>query len=110
LQAFNKILEWGDLKPSIVAQMASNYYSFWSKLDDASVASLVQYKSEFIQLLIYGPIRDRDDQKMDGALLLKSTSLEEIAEADGYVHLATDVLITADSVNHGYPCCVERQN
>lgn len=63
------------------------------------MASLVQYKSEFIQLLIYGPIRDRDDQKMDGALLLKSTSLEEIAEADGYVHLATDVLITADSVN-----------
>jgi hypothetical protein len=52
-------------------------------MSDTSMASLHQYKSEFIQLLMYGPIRYRDDQKMDGALLLKSTSLEEIDETEG---------------------------
>jgi tRNA guanosine-2'-O-methyltransferase len=83
LQAFNKILAWGDLRPSIVAQMASNYYNFWSKLTDDSLASLQQYKSEFTQLLIYGPMRDREDQKMDGVLLLKATPSQDIAEADG---------------------------
>lgn len=72
------------MKPSIVAQMAAHYYDFWSKDVTEIVVSLEQYKSEFIQLLIYGPVRDRDDQKIDGALLLKSTAIEEVTEAEGY--------------------------
>ncbi|KAI9277942.1 hypothetical protein BC943DRAFT_298425 [Umbelopsis sp. AD052] len=87
-KAFHKIFDWGDLRPYIVTQMASNYYRYWSKMSDTSMASLHQYKSEFIQLLMYGPIRYRDDQKMDGALLLKATALEEINETEGTAELS----------------------
>ncbi|KAH8553159.1 hypothetical protein BGW37DRAFT_488649 [Umbelopsis sp. PMI_123] len=87
-KAFHKIFDWGDLRPYIVTQMASNYYQFWAKMSEISMVSLQQYKSEFIQLLMYGPIRYRDDQKMDGALLLKSTTLDEIAESEGTAELS----------------------
>lgn len=82
-KALNMVLETGQLKPFIMAQTSHLLHQYWSRMTDESNRSLIQYVPEVAKLLVFGPLRDRDDQKIEAALTTKLATPAEILEAEG---------------------------
>lgn len=82
-KALNMVIETGQLKPFIMAQTSHLLHQYWSKMTEESNQSLIQYAPEIAKLLVFGPLRDRDDQKIEAALTTKLATPAEILEAEG---------------------------
>ncbi|CAO3698396.1 unnamed protein product [Rhizopus stolonifer] len=82
-RALNMVLETGDLKPFIVAQAADLLHDYWSTFTPEACESMQQYAPEFAKLAVFGPLRDREDQKLEAAVSLKLANEDELSEADG---------------------------
>lgn len=78
-------MKLGDLKPHIVSQCATRCYDFWRQNTTEAISSLVLYKNEVIQLLVFGPLRDREEQKIDSAIAYKLEGREIIDDVEGLV-------------------------
>ena len=76
-KAMDYIMEIGELKPFVVAQMAKLLHAFWLTRPEL----MVDYASEIVKLLAYGPLRDREDQKLEAATVIKLQNAETIREA-----------------------------
>jgi hypothetical protein len=44
---------------------------------------LIQYAPEIAKLLVFGPLRDRDDQKLEAAITAKLATPTEVEAAEG---------------------------
>lgn len=77
------VLDTGDLKPFIVAQASNHLHSYWSTFTEDACRSMQQYAPEFSRLAVFGPLRDREDQKLEAAISLKVATSEELEEAEG---------------------------
>ncbi|KAI9478551.1 MAG: hypothetical protein EXX96DRAFT_571334 [Benjaminiella poitrasii] len=84
-RALQKILDVSDIKPFFAAQAANLLHAYWSTFTKEANQSMLDYVQEFRKLLVFGPLRDRDDQKIEAALATKLASPEEIREAKGTV-------------------------
>ncbi|EPB84910.1 hypothetical protein HMPREF1544_08345 [Mucor circinelloides 1006PhL] len=82
-KALNMVIETGQLKPFIMAQTSRLLHQYWSSMTEESNQSLIQYVPEVAKLLVFGPLRDRDDQKIEAALTTKLATPAEILEAEG---------------------------
>ncbi|KAI9281150.1 hypothetical protein BY458DRAFT_430265 [Sporodiniella umbellata] len=82
-KALNMVIETGELKPFIVAQTAKLLHDYWSTLSQEASESMQQYAPEIAKLAVFGPLRDREDQKLESALSLKLAGQEELSEAEG---------------------------
>ncbi|CAO3620518.1 unnamed protein product [Mucor fragilis] len=82
-KALNMVIETGQLKPFIMAQTSRLLHQYWSSMTPESNQSLIQYVPEVAKLLVFGPLRDRDDQKIEAALTTKLATPAEILEAEG---------------------------
>ncbi|KAI9275765.1 hypothetical protein BDA99DRAFT_195528 [Phascolomyces articulosus] len=86
-KVLNYILEIGELKPFVVTQCATLLHAFWSEHTEVSDRSMLHYAPEIAKFLIYGPLRDRDDQKLEAALAIKLQEPETVREAENSVAL-----------------------
>lgn len=77
------VLETGDLKPFIVAQASKLLHDYWATFTPEACQSMQQYASEFAKLAVFGPLRDREDQKLEAAISLKLAEVEELSDAEG---------------------------
>lgn len=77
------VLETGELKPFIVAQTSKHFHKFWSTFTEEANKSMIQYAPEIANMLVFGPLRDRDDQKIEAAIATKLASPAQILEAEG---------------------------
>jgi hypothetical protein len=77
------VIETGDLKPFTTAQCTQLLHNYWSQYTPESMQSMIQYADEIASLLTFGPLRDREDQKLEAALGLKIASPAEREQADG---------------------------
>lgn len=82
-RALNMVLQTGELKPYIVARTAELLHNYWSSFTEETVQSMIDYAPELAQLLVFGPLRDREDQKIEAALASKIATEEEVLEAEG---------------------------
>ncbi|CEP13385.1 hypothetical protein [Parasitella parasitica] len=82
-KALNMVIETGQLKPFIMAQTSHLLHQYWSTMTKEANESLIQYAPEIAKLLVFGPLRDRDDQKIEAVLATKLASPAEILEAEG---------------------------
>ncbi|KAI8643710.1 hypothetical protein BD408DRAFT_341945 [Parasitella parasitica] len=82
-KALNMVIETGQLKPFIVAQTSHLLHQYWATMTKEANQSMIQYVPEIAKLLVFGPLRDRDDQKIEAALTTKLASPAEILEAEG---------------------------
>ncbi|KAG1051318.1 hypothetical protein G6F43_006464 [Rhizopus delemar] len=82
-RALNMVLETGDLKPFIVAQASKLLHDYWATFTPEACQSMQQYASEFAKLAVFGPLRDREDQKLEAAISLKLAEVEELSDAEG---------------------------
>ncbi|ORE16390.1 hypothetical protein BCV71DRAFT_265697 [Rhizopus microsporus] len=82
-KALHMVLDTGDLKPFIVAQASKHLHSYWSTFTEDACRSMQQYAPEFSKLAVFGPLRDREDQKLEAAISLKIATSEELEEAEG---------------------------
>ncbi|KAI8390273.1 hypothetical protein BD560DRAFT_362076 [Blakeslea trispora] len=82
-KALHMVLQIGELKPSIVAQAAKLLHGYWSQFTPETDQSMLQYASEIARLAVFGPLRDRDDQKLEAAFATKLASAAAIQEAEG---------------------------
>lgn len=80
-RALNYMLEIGDIKPFVVAQCASQLYEFWSTHSSEANQSMLQYARDIGRLLVFGPMRERDDQKLEAVVAHKYEEPETIQEA-----------------------------
>ncbi|KAI7864646.1 hypothetical protein BDF14DRAFT_1987237 [Spinellus fusiger] len=86
-KALATVLGVGEIKLYFVTQCAELLYKYWSTYTDAANQSMIQYSSEIISLLLFGPMRDREDQKIDAAISVKLQDAETVKEAEGTVEL-----------------------
>ncbi|KAI8138427.1 hypothetical protein BJV82DRAFT_631498 [Fennellomyces sp. T-0311] len=77
-RALNYIIEIGELKPFVVTQSAKLLHGFWSQHPE----SMLRYAPEIAKLLAYGPLRDREDQKLEAATVIKLQNPETVREAE----------------------------
>ncbi|KAI8074159.1 hypothetical protein BC940DRAFT_290184 [Gongronella butleri] len=110
-KVMDTILEIGDWRPFIVHDTAKLLHAFWSTHTPAADASMLQYTKEIAKLLVFGPPRERSDQRLDAALYRKLASQDTLEESDGtaamvlnqndYVVrvLMTDLLLRLDPAN-----------
>lgn len=82
-KALSMVIETGQLKPFIMAQTSRLLHQYWSSMTEESNQSLIQYVPEVAKLLVFGPLRDRDDQKIEAALTTKLATPAEILQAEG---------------------------
>lgn len=82
-KAFKMVLQTGELKPFIIAQVSKHLHSYWSTFTEDATKSMIQYAPEIAQLLVFGPLRDRDDQKLEAAITIKLASAQDILDAEG---------------------------
>ncbi|KAJ3326105.1 Tar (HIV-1) RNA binding protein 1, partial [Blyttiomyces sp. JEL0837] len=82
-EASNQFLAWGELKMTIVPQLATNCLGFWIRGTDpthsqseSALRSLSRYNKVFVSLLLYGPSRDKDkeENKLDATISYKLKS------------------------------------
>ncbi|KAI9323060.1 hypothetical protein BX666DRAFT_2016546 [Dichotomocladium elegans] len=81
-RALQYILELGELKPFIVTQCVERLHAYWSTHTPEADDSMLQYIPEIAKLLIFGPLRDRDDQKLEAAVAYKLEDPAIIHEAE----------------------------
>lgn len=77
------VLQTGELKPFIIAQASKHLHSYWSTFTEDANKSLIQYAPEIAKLLVFGPLRDRDDQKLEAAITAKLATPTEVEAAEG---------------------------
>jgi tRNA guanosine-2'-O-methyltransferase len=77
------VLETGELKPFVVAQTSKHLHKYWSTFTEDANKSMLQYAPEIAKLLVFGPLRDREDQKLEAAVATKLATPTEILEAEG---------------------------
>lgn len=77
------VIETGELKPFVVAQTSKLLHNYWSTFTEDANKSMIQYAPEMVKLLVFGPLRDREDQKLEGAIATKLATSTEILEAEG---------------------------
>ncbi|KAG0167145.1 Tar (HIV-1) RNA binding protein 1 [Apophysomyces sp. BC1034] len=82
---FDMVLEIGELKPYIVAQCTECLHAYWSTFTDASIQSMLQYSQQIVKLLLFGPLRDREDQKVEAAIMRKLQAPSVVEEVQGTV-------------------------
>lgn len=82
-KALHMVLQTGDLKPFVVAQTSKLLHNYWSTFSDDANKSMIQYAPEIAKLLVFGPLRDRGDQKLEAAIATKLATPTEILEAEG---------------------------
>ncbi|KAI8359079.1 hypothetical protein EDC96DRAFT_545587 [Choanephora cucurbitarum] len=82
-KALHMVLQVGELKPYIVAQATKLLHDYWSQFTPETDQSMLQYASEIAQLAVFGPLRDREDQKLEAAFATKLASATDINEAEG---------------------------
>lgn len=82
-KALRMVLKTGELKPFIVAQTSKLLHDYWSSFSGEANRSMLQYAPELAHLLVFGPLRDRDDQKLEAAIATKLATPVEISEAEG---------------------------
>ncbi|KAI7894857.1 uncharacterized protein EV154DRAFT_599678 [Mucor mucedo] len=98
-KALHMVLQTGDLKPFVVAQTSKLLHNFWSTFSEDANKSMVQYAPEIAKLLVFGPLRDRGDQKLEAAIAAKLATPTEILEAEGTaetVFSQNDYLVRVD--------------
>ncbi|RUS24460.1 hypothetical protein BC938DRAFT_473545, partial [Jimgerdemannia flammicorona] len=86
-KAFSRILKLGDIKPHIVTQCVSRCYGFWRLYTAEALSSLALYKNEVVQMLVFGPLRDREEQKIDSAIVYKLEGQDIGSDVEGTVEL-----------------------
>ncbi|KAI7902965.1 uncharacterized protein BX663DRAFT_551827 [Cokeromyces recurvatus] len=84
-RALQKILDVSEIKPFFAAQTAHLLHAYWSTFTNEANQSMLNYIHELRKLLVFGPLRDRDDQKLEAALATKIASPEEISASEGTV-------------------------
>ncbi|ORX62740.1 hypothetical protein DM01DRAFT_1403192 [Hesseltinella vesiculosa] len=82
-KVIDTILDIGDWRPFIVHDMTVVLHEFWSSHSPQANASMLLYTKEIARLLTFGPLRDREDQKLDAAMYRKLASPETLAKTDG---------------------------
>ncbi|KAI8988894.1 hypothetical protein BDB01DRAFT_719270 [Pilobolus umbonatus] len=98
-KALHLVLKTGDLKPFVVAQTSRKLHEYWSQFTKETDRSMLNYAPEIAKLLVFGPLRDRDDQKIEAAISLKLATSEEQQEAEGsagIVFSQNDYLVRID--------------
>lgn len=75
----------GDTKPQIVGQCATQLHAYWKNFTRESDQSMLAYCPQFMRLLVYGPLRDREDQKLEAAIAVKLEEPSVVQEATGSV-------------------------
>ncbi|KAI9019565.1 hypothetical protein CLU79DRAFT_888618 [Phycomyces nitens] len=86
-KALRTIIEVGDIKLYFVTQCAELLYNYWSTYTDEANKSMIQYAPELVRLLLFGPMRDREDQKIDATIAVKLEGPAAAKEAEGTVEL-----------------------
>ncbi|KAI9494149.1 hypothetical protein BDB00DRAFT_928434 [Zychaea mexicana] len=90
-KVLNYILEIGELKPYVVTQCATLLHTFWTTKDQngatkvAADKSMLYYAPEIVRFLVYGPLRDREDQKLEAATAVKLQDPQTIRESEDSV-------------------------
>ncbi|RCH86084.1 hypothetical protein CU098_001180, partial [Rhizopus stolonifer] len=82
-KALQMVLQTGELKPYIVTQAAKLLHAYWSTFTPEADQSMSQYASEIAALAVFGPLRDREDQKLEAAFAAKLATPAEILDAEG---------------------------
>lgn len=67
----------------VVGESALLLHSFWSTYTVESNASMLSHVKEIATLLVFGPMRDREDQKLDAAVSLKLQFPNTISSTEG---------------------------
>ncbi|KAI8096188.1 uncharacterized protein BX664DRAFT_323334 [Halteromyces radiatus] len=110
-KAFHSIIELGEWKPLIVGEGALLLHDFWATFTPESNESMLSYVKEIASLLVFGPVRDRNDQRLEASLALKLQYADDLAVAEGtaqmtfnqndyYVRvLMNDLIIRLDDTN-----------
>ena len=87
------VLQTGELKPYIIAQVSKHLHGFWSTFTKEATRSMLQYTPEIAKLLTFGPLRDRDDQKIEAAITTKLATPAEVIDAEGLVFYKYTVVV-----------------
>ncbi|ORZ16603.1 hypothetical protein BCR42DRAFT_415426 [Absidia repens] len=82
-KAIRTIIEFGEWKPLLVGEAALLLHDFWSAFTPETNESMLLYVKEIATLLVFGPLRDRDDQKLEAAALLKLQYADVLKSAEG---------------------------
>ncbi|CAO3587682.1 unnamed protein product [Absidia cylindrospora] len=110
-KALHTIIEFGEWKPLLVGEAALLLHEFWSAFTPETNESMLLYVKEIATLLVFGPLRDRDDQKLEAATLLKLQYADVLKSAEGtaemvfnqndyYVRvLMNDLILRLDEAN-----------
>ncbi|KAL1922522.1 uncharacterized protein VTP21DRAFT_10061 [Calcarisporiella thermophila] len=93
-KALQYIVELGSIKPYIVARCSSHLYRYWRE----NPHCMFGFCSEIIELLTFGPMRDDDEKRMNGALSVKLKG-EQSKESKGQLRLWAATLICAEFVS-----------
>ncbi|GAA5797284.1 hypothetical protein HPULCUR_002665 [Helicostylum pulchrum] len=99
MTALHMVIQTGELKPFVVAQTSKLLHNYWSTFTEDANKSMIQYAPEIAKLLVFGPLRDREDQKLEAAIAAKLATPTEILEAEGTaetVFSQNDYLVRVD--------------
>ncbi|KAI8384828.1 uncharacterized protein BYT42DRAFT_563768 [Radiomyces spectabilis] len=110
-KAFDFIMELGEVKPYIVSETVEILHSYWATMTPEACQSMLQYTSRIAKLLLFGPLRDREDQKVEASITLKLQTQAAVEAAAGTVEsvfnqndyltrvLLNDLILRLDSSN-----------
>ncbi|KAF7728535.1 Tar (HIV-1) RNA binding protein 1 [Apophysomyces ossiformis] len=82
---FDMVLEIGELKPYVMAQCAQCLHAYWSTFTEEANSSMLQYPQQVVKLLVFGPLRDREDQKIEASVMRKLQIPSIVEETQGTV-------------------------